>query len=162
MDLFGFSHQHHTHVVFFKVQCNSTNPTFEFNQFAVTNITQAIHAGNAIAYLQYCSYFFQIGRSTKVAQLLTQYRTYFIWFYICHFNPHSASGGEFFLNFPLGTFYCLFKSLVSMNSPTMVSPFPKGCSKGVLWTFGTGGQGVYRILYMKSLFSNCLAICFKS
>ncbi len=84
LDSAGLSHQYYTHIIFLKVQCNSTNATFKFHQFTITNIAQPIHTGNAITYLQNGTYFLEVSRHINVAQLLTQNRTYFVRFNISH------------------------------------------------------------------------------
>ncbi len=74
LDVSTLSHQYHTHVVFFQVQRDGTYAVFELDQFTVANVTETVHTGDAVTYLQHGSYFFQIGRGIEVAQLLAENR----------------------------------------------------------------------------------------
>src|SRR5690606_16098755 len=74
------THEYHTHVVFFQVQCNSAHTILKFHQLTIAHITQSIYTGNTIAHLQYRAHLFQVGACIETAQLLTQYGTYFIGF----------------------------------------------------------------------------------
>ena len=70
----AFTHQYHTYIIFFKVQCDSSYTVFKLYKFTIANITQSVHPGNTITYLQYRTYFFKVCCSIEVAQLLAQYR----------------------------------------------------------------------------------------
>src|ERR1051325_7746656 len=98
------SHQYHTYIIFFKVQCDCTNSIFKFNKFTITNIAQSIYAGNTITNLQYCTDLFKIISSIKVAQLLAQYRTNFFWFYLYH-NLYLRGEAEAISSFVLFKFF---------------------------------------------------------
>src|SRR5690606_41109147 len=66
-----FTHQYHTHVVFFQLQGDGFHTILhKFSQLTLANTVQAINAGDTVTHLQYGTYFLQVGRGIAVGQLL--------------------------------------------------------------------------------------------
>ena len=73
LNVAALTHQYHTHIILFKVQCDGIHPILELNQFSRLHIVEAVDAGDTVTYLQYTAYFLQFGGSVEIMQLLAQY-----------------------------------------------------------------------------------------
>src|SRR5690606_37730319 len=78
------THQYHPDVVFFEVQNDGFHAGLKLNQFTCLYAIESVHTCNTVAHLQYRTYFFHIGSGCEAGELLFEYRTYFIRFYINH------------------------------------------------------------------------------
>ena len=73
-DASTFTHQYHTHVIFFQVQGNGFYTIFKFNKLTGLYIVQSVYTSNTVTYLKNGAHFFQLSRGVEIGQLLTEYR----------------------------------------------------------------------------------------
>jgi len=84
LDALGGTEQHHTDVVFLKVEHHAHGAVLELDELVRLHLVEAVDVRHAVAHLQHLADLLELHLVAHVLELHLQDARYFTWFDVCH------------------------------------------------------------------------------